>query len=111
MAATQITTFVNSPVTGVALAMSSVITVAAGVTYNFAYKPVAGSTGRGAQVWVTLDGLNTNAANLIPLIVKWEDRASVQGYVNPQWICSVSGPIDIVLDKSNDMTANYFQFS
>jgi len=111
MAATLISSYVTSPITGVAAAMSPVITVAAGVTYNFAYKPVAGSTGRGAQVWVTLDGFNTNVTNLIPLIVKWEDRAAVQGYINPQWICSVAGPIDIVLDKSNDINASYYQFT
>jgi hypothetical protein len=115
MAATAVTFGSTSPITGVALAMTSVIPVAAGVTLNYVYRPSTSaatpSTGRGAQFYVSTDGLNTVTANLVPLIVKWEDRAAVQGYCNPQWAISVTGPIDIVIDKTNDMNASYFSFA
>jgi len=110
MAVTQPVFNQPSAATGTANAQTSLITVAAGVTYNYAYKGNATTSGRGAQIWASIDG-GLTSASLIPLIVKWEDRVSVQGYVNPQWICSVTGPIDIVLDKSNDMLANYYQFA
>jgi hypothetical protein len=108
--ATAVTFNQTSASTGIANAQTSLITVAAGTTYNFAYKGSATSTGRGAQIWASIDA-GLTSSSLIPLVVKWDDRAAVQGYVNPQWICSVTGPIDIVLDKSNDMDATYYQFS
>ena len=111
MAATTVTFNQTSPFSSVANSMSTIIPVAAGTTYNFAYQPSTTSNGRGAQIWLSLVSGSYTAANLVPLVVKWEDRAAVQGYVNPQWICSVTGPVDIVLEKSNDMTATYYQFS
>ena len=111
MARTTLSLSATSPITGVALSMTPVISIPAGTTYTYVYKPGTSSTGRGAQVWVTVDGLNTIAANLVPLTVKWEDRAAVQGYVNAQSVLSVSGPIDIVFDASNDLTSTYFQFA
>jgi hypothetical protein len=111
MAATAVTFGATSTITGVATAMTAVIPVAAGVTYNYAYKPATGTdNNRGAQFYASLDG-TTTAAFLAPLIVKWEDRAAVQGYVNPQWMISVTGPVDIVIDRSSDPTCSIYSFA
>ena len=82
--------------------------LAAGETARYVYKPSATSNSRGAQFYVSLNG--ATATDLVPLIVKWEDRAAVQGYVNAQWNCSVVGPIDFVIDNSNDSGASYYEF-
>lgn len=101
MAATQITF-------GTPSANKYYKSLAAGQVANYVYKPSATSNSRGAQFYISLNG--STATDLVPMIIKWEDRAAVQGYVNAQWAPTVTGPVDFVIDCSNDPTATYFEF-
>lgn len=109
--ASAVTFSTTSPITGVANAISGVITLAAGETRSYVYLPTSTSNNRGARFYVTHDGTNTDATQLTPLIVKWDDRAAVQGYCNPQWAIPVHGPIDIVIDISDDVGCTITEFS
>ncbi len=82
--------------------------LAAGDTARYVYKQGTGGNNRGAQFYISLDG--ATASDLVPMIVKWDDRAAVQGYCNAQWAPTITGPIDFVIDNSNDSGASYFEF-
>ena len=87
--------------------------LAAGDVARYVYKPSGGtagvaSTGAGFDFFVSLDGLT--ASDLIPMVVKWDDRAAVQGNYNPTWAVTVSGPIDIVIKDTNDTGSSCWEF-
>ena len=82
--------------------------LASGDTAVYVYKKGTTGNGRGAQFYVSLDG--ATASDLVPMIVKWDDRAAVQGYCNEQWAPTITGPIDFVIDRTNDPNCSVFEF-
>jgi hypothetical protein len=82
--------------------------LAAGEKAVYVYKPSATSNNRGAQFYISLDG--ATASDLVPMVVKWDDRSAVQGYCNQQWAPTIHGPVDFVIDNTNDSSASYYEF-
>jgi hypothetical protein len=87
--------------------------VAAGSTVRYVYKPSGGTagvatTGAGFDFFASLDG--ATASDLVPLVVKWDDRAAVQGNCNSAWAVTVTGPIDIVIKDTNDTGSSCWEF-
>jgi hypothetical protein len=87
--------------------------LASGVIANYAYKPSGGvagvaSTGAGFDFFVSLNG--ATATDLIPMVVKWEDRAPVQGICHAGWLVTMQGPIDFVIKDTNDTGSQCWEF-
>ena len=87
--------------------------LAAGDVARYVYKPTGGTatapiTGAGFNFFTSLNG--ATATELVPLVVKWDDRAAVQGNCNPAWSVTVSGPIDIVIKNDTDEYASCWEF-
>ena len=84
--------------------------LASGDKAVYVYKPStsADATGAGFDFFASLNG--ATATDLIPLVVKWDDRAAVQGNCNPTWAVTVTGPMDIVIKNTNDTGSSCWEF-
>jgi len=103
-------TFPNNGLTGTASRMTALKTLVAGSSAVYAYKKSATSNGQGATFWISHDG-TTTVSSLTEMIVKWPDRSTQQGRVSPTWAVTVHGPIDYVIDCTDDPNATYTEFT